>query len=61
MQLIKIDSHTWINPNQISYVCYYSEPKPEIEIRMIDKDYYVFYDNEAQEVLNTLKEFGVMA
>ena len=60
MQLIKIDSHTWINPNQIKSVYYYSEPKPEIEIRMIDKDYYIFCNNEAQEVLNILKEFGVM-
>lgn len=59
MQLIKIDSDTWINPNQIKSVYYYSE-KPEIEIRMIDKDYYIFCNNEAQEVLNTLKEFGVM-
>lgn len=60
MQLIKIDSHTWINPNQIKVVYYYSEPKLEIEIQMVDKDYYIFYGNEAQEVLNTLKEFGVM-
>lgn len=60
MQLIKIDSHTWINPNQIKSVYYYSEPRPDIEIRLTDKEYYVFYDNEAQDVLNTLKEFGVM-
>ena len=59
MQLIKIDSDTWINPDQIKSVYYYPE-KPEIEIRMIDKDYYIFCNNEAQEVLNTLKEFGVM-
>ena len=51
---------TWINSNQIESVNYYSEPKPEIEIRMVDKDYYIFYDNETQEVLNALKEFGVI-
>lgn len=60
MQLIEIDSHTWINPNQIKIVYYYSEPRPEIEIQMVDKYYYHFYDNEAQKVLNVLKEFGVM-
>lgn len=57
--LIKIDKFYWINTDQITSV-YYHEGT-ELEIKLSDKQYYVFCDEDATEKFNLLKEYGVVS
>jgi len=56
--LINIDRFNWLNTEQITSVYYHEDN--EIEIRLSDKQYYTFYNHDANEKFNLLKEHGVI-
>lgn len=58
MNYIKINRFEWLNPQQIISV-YYHENN-HLEIKLADKQCYSFYDEEAVEKFNLLKEHGII-